>query len=216
MKKIAILHTTPSTVPVFEQLLRGKLGEQVVIENFVDDSILPMLAEDAGSIPYAFEKLLTYCLFAQKQGAVVILNACSSVGEFAAYARPKLEAALIRVDEAAAEIAVQKGRNIAVLATLKTTLAPSSRLVQEKGAETVTPVLVENAFAALKSGDIETHDALLVQAITRAAAHADVVYLAQASMARVMPRLEETVKSKVVYSTESAVEAVVSAFTCAK
>jgi hypothetical protein len=43
--------------------------------------------------------------------------------------------------------------------------------------------VIEGAFAAVAGGDRETHDRLVAAAIERGAAEADVIVLAQASMA---------------------------------
>ena len=75
-----------------------------------------------------------------------------------------------------------------MLATLPTTCAPTIRLIQERaalaGAEpTITSEVIEGAFEAVSHGDRPTHDRLVASAIERVAAGADVIVLAQASMA---------------------------------
>jgi len=87
-----------------------------------------------------------------------------------------------------ADAAVAMGRRVAVLATLPTTLTPTVALLRERaelagrGAD-IRSEVIEGAFAAVSSGDRATHDRLVAAAIERVAADADVVVLAQASMA---------------------------------
>ncbi len=203
MDKIAIIHTTPVTVGTFAALVKEHLPKVEVI-NFLDDSILPMLLEDEGSIEYAYEKLLCYATFAQRQGVKLILNACSSVGEFKAYAQDKLSVPLVRIDDPVSSLAVEKGKKIAVLATLRTTLKPSCHLLEAKGKGDcqITPVLVEGAYSLIKSGDREGHHRLIAKAIEELAPDYDVIYLAQASMAEAMEYgVTAENKDKALFST---------------
>ena len=98
---------------------------------------------------------------------------------------------VVRVDEGMAERAIALGQRIGVVATLKTTLEPTSALIRRKAeAAGKTPILVdricEGAFEALAAGNRERHDALVAKGISDVAAQVDVVVLAQASMARVV------------------------------
>jgi hypothetical protein len=87
-----------------------------------------------------------------------------------------------------ADEAVAVGSRIAVLATLATTLTPTTALIRERAAlagvsPEISSDVIDGAFAAVSAGDRPTHDRLVAAAIERAAASADVVVLAQASMA---------------------------------
>jgi hypothetical protein len=92
----------------------------------------------------------------------------------------------------AVELAVGSGRSaarpgrIAVLATLAATLGPTGRLIERAAAASSADVkvdarVVDGAVAARDAGDRATHDRLIREAVE--AADADVVVLAQASMA---------------------------------
>jgi hypothetical protein len=103
-------------------------------------------------------------------------------------------AEIVRVDARMAREAVSRGTRIAVIATLQTTLRPTGAVIAETAQATgrmiaLTTRLVEGAYAALMAGDQARHDDLVTDAIAAAAADNDVVVLAQASMARVLPRL---------------------------
>ena len=95
---------------------------------------------------------------------------------------------MLRIDEAMADEAVSIGSRIAVLATLATTLTPTTALIRERAAlagasPEIAAEVIDGAFAAVSAGDRQTHDRLVAAAIERTAATADVVVLAQASMA---------------------------------
>ena len=146
----------------------------------------------------------------------MILNACSSIGELCGPVGDVVGMPVIRVDTAMAAQAVQLGKIVAVAATLPSTLRPTCELLaataQQHGRDIqIRPVLIEGAYAALLRGDREEHDALIAQALTAAAASADAVVLAQASMARVLPRLTPEQQAKCLTSPALAVASVAEA-----
>jgi Asp/Glu/hydantoin racemase len=210
--KLAIIHTTPVTVDTLKTLASEILpGAQVI--NFVDDSILPQLAENGGQVGAVQERLVAYARFAEQAGADIILEACSSVGELVADMRDAVSVPVVRIDDAMTEAAVQRGRRIGVAATLGTTLRPTLALLQTKAEQSgrdieLTPLLVSEAYQKLVAGDREGHDAVLSEALTRLAETVDVVVLAQASMARVLPRLPDALQAKFLTSPRLAIERV--------
>ncbi|RPI23605.1 MAG: Asp/Glu racemase [Chloroflexota bacterium] len=210
--KLAIIHTTPATLVPLKELAAEILPGCDVI-NFVDDSILPQLAETGGDLTRVEERLVGYARFAQQAGAEVILSACSSVGEIVPAMRQAVSIPVIRIDEAMAEKAVRSGATIGVAATLATTLNPTLRLLRQKAEEAglkveFKPVLVSAAYQKLMAGDKDGHDDLLVEALEALTGEVDGVVLAQASMARVLPRLPETERGKFFTSPRTAMEQV--------
>ena len=212
MPKLAIIHTTPATVETLKALA-AELVPGVQVVNFVDDSILPQLAANGGNVAEVAPRILQYARFAEEVGADAILEACSSVGEVVAEAQQRAGIPVVRIDEAMAEQAVARGRRIGVAATLPTTLAPTTRLIQAKAAElgtevSITQALAADAFRKLSAGDQAGHDAELVAVLSELAPQVDVVVLAQASMARVLPRLPEDLRDKFLTSPRLGMERV--------
>lgn len=212
MPKLAIIHTTPVTVDTLKTLANEILPDYKVV-NFVDDSILPQLAENGGNISEVEDRLLHYAQFAETVGADVILSACSSVGEVVARMRERVSIPVVRIDDAMSEAAVQRGTRIGVAATLPTTLRPTLELLKQKAAAIHKEVqlescLVDSAYQKLMAGDREGHDTALAEALTELAQNVDVVVLAQASMARVLPRLPEAIQDKFLTSPRAGVERV--------
>lgn len=212
MTKLAIIHTTSATVDSMKALAAELLpGSELV--NFVDDSILPQLGQNGGDLSEVEERLVHYARFAEQVGADVILEACSSVGEVVAKMQSAVSIRIVRIDDAMAEEAVQRGKHIGVAATLQTTLQPTTRLLRAKAQEAgkqveITPLLIEGAYQKLMAGDREGHDNLLVENLQELARTVDVVVLAQASMARVLPHLSAADQAKVLVSPRLAMERV--------
>ncbi|MDN3496435.1 aspartate/glutamate racemase family protein [Planococcus sp. APC 4015] len=184
--RIAFLHTGAVNIAPFGELAAELLPGATVI-NFLDDKIVGDLGDVqlAPSVPERIEGLVRAAAAA---GADVVMFTCSSISEQAAPVAEAVGIDVLRVDEAMADAAVTAGRRIRVLATLPTTCRPTLALIAERaalvGAEPVlTSEVIEGAFAAVAGGDRATHDRLVAAAIERGASDADVVVLAQASMA---------------------------------
>ena len=212
MTTLAIIHTTPATVEPLKALAAELLpGTDVV--NIVDDSILPQLARNGGDTSAVTSRLVNYAQIAESVGADVILEACSSVGEVVADMVKAVHIPVVRIDDAMAEAAVQRATRIGVAATLPTTLNPTMRLIQSKSDAMgkqieIETVLAESAYRKLMAGDREGHDADLAQVLLALAQTVDVVVLAQASMARVLPSLPPSAQDKVLTSPRMGMAAV--------
>jgi Asp/Glu/hydantoin racemase len=68
--------------------------------------------------------------------------------------------------------------------------------------------LCKGAFEALSKKDTATHDQLVLEGIKRTAQATDLIILAQASMARIIPQLGDQFKVPILTSLRSGVEQV--------
>lgn len=184
--RIAFLHTGAVNIAPFGALADEFLPDSTVV-NYLDDRIVADLGDDAraASVPARIEDLVRA---AAAGGADAVMFTCSSISELAAPAAAAAGVPVLRVDEAMADAAVAAGSAIRVLATLPTTCRPTIALIEERAAlagarPELSSEVIEGAFEAIVSGDRETHDRLVGAAIERGAAEADVIVLAQASMA---------------------------------
>ncbi|MFO7168859.1 MAG: aspartate/glutamate racemase family protein [Chloroflexota bacterium] len=194
-KTVFVLHTSFATVEMFRQLLEAHLlGVRIV--NVVDDSLLADVRAAGRVTPSVTRRMVGYAVLAQGAGADAIFSTCSSVGEVADLIRQAVDIPVVKIDDCMAEEAVALGERVAVVATVPTTLEPTARLIASKGRDIGREVeirrhLVEGAFDALMAGRADEHDRLVMAEVERAAQGADVVVLAQASMARLVPQLGE-------------------------
>jgi Asp/Glu/hydantoin racemase len=184
--RIALLHTGAVVIPMAGEFVKRELPDVTAI-NYLDDRIVADLG-DPDAAPSVPGRVADLARAAVDAGAEAILLTCSSISELAAGTAEQVGVPILRIDEAMADEAVATGDRIAVLATLATTCGPTTRLIRERAelaghAPSITSVVVDGAFEAVASGDRPTHDRLVAAAIERAAADADVVVLAQASMA---------------------------------
>ncbi len=198
-KTLALIHTSVTLVPMFAQLCKQKLPN-IDTFNIADDSLVRACAAAGSLTPAIARRVASHIAAAEAAGADAILVTCSSIG-------PAVEATafftgvpLLRVDQPMADQAVQTGKRIGVIATLPTTLNPTTDLVRRRAAIAgksieVIAQLVEHAFDALMAGDTAKHDALITTALRQLASKSDVIVLAQASMARVVDALPESDKT---------------------
>jgi Asp/Glu/hydantoin racemase len=208
-KTVVVIHTGPVTIQPLKDQFKAFLPDVRMI-NIMDDSLLNDVMK-AGYLTEAVkDRIFTYMKNAEDMGADMILNACSSVGEATDMIKDRIHIPILKIDEAMADHAIELGKKIGVLATVKTTLEPTVRLVlkkaKEKGKEiTIVEQIAEGAFQALLEGNGEKHDQILTETITALMEQVDVIVLAQVSMARIIPSLGK-VKIPILSSPRSGVE----------
>ena len=192
-KKLGLIHTSATLVPVFAQLCKEKLPN-VDVFNIADDSLVKGIRE-AGSLTATIaRRVANYLESAEVAGADYIMVTCSSIGTAVEAGAKLMGVPVLRVDQPMADKAVASGKKIGVVATLSTTLEPTADLILRRAAIAgkkieLTSKLCEGAFEALMSGDAATHDAKVAAALKELSQQVDVIVLAQASMARVVETL---------------------------
>ena len=206
---IVYTSTTPELIETVNTELKKQLGEDVEFLNYEDPSILAEV-RDAGFVTAgAAARLVTMFMQAVQDGAEVVLNCCSSVGEVAdaAVSIGKFTGVpIVRIDEEMCREAVRLGARIGVLATLPTTLEPTKHTI-ERVARELGKQVVEGAFGV----DQEQFKALLGKTAEQIRDQADVILLSQGSMAYAETFLSETYGIPVVSSPRFGAAAVRSA-----
>ena len=188
--KIAAVYTgtTPELVDKVETELKAQFaGESYELISFKNPDIIKEANEGGGFTPNCARNLLVLYQEAVKAGAEIIFNICSSVGDAAALAKPLYEmcgVSFVRIDEDMARAAVKAGKRIGVVATLKSTLEPTKRLVQACACEAGIKVDVVDALADGAYGlDQEQFKKKLIETGARVKDKVDVLLFAQGSMA---------------------------------
>lgn len=198
-KTLGLIHTSATLVPVFAELCNQYLPN-IKVFNIVDDSLIKNVIACNELTPATARRVVNYVGSAELAGADYILVTCSSIGTAVETAASLTNVPVIRVDQPMADLAVQTGKRIGVIATLSTTLQPTSDLVKRRALFAqkeieLTAVLCKGAFEALMSGDTIAHDAMVAEALGELVKKVDVIVLAQASMARVVDSLSISEKS---------------------
>ncbi len=188
MSAAGLLHTVPALADAFHGRLT-RLEPGLTLTHVADPSLLARAIE-VGVDERVHARVLAHVRHLVDGGAEAVLVTCSSIGEAAEAAGEQVDVPVVRVDQAMAEAAVRTAApaagHIKVLATLPSTLGPTERLLRRlaDGHEVVVDsAVVEGAAAAREAGDLVEHDRRVAAAVRAAAASADIVVLAQASMA---------------------------------
>ncbi|MHA4739192.1 aspartate/glutamate racemase family protein [Dyadobacter sp. MSC1_007] len=196
---LGLIHTSATLVPIFQQLCTEHLPG-VNVFNIVDDSLIKDVIAKGKLMPNTARRVVDHVASAEAAGADQILVTCSSIGRAVEAAAALVSVPVLRVDQPMADLAVSTGRRIGVVATLPTTLEPTTDLVRRRaqvaGKEIeLTSRLCDGAFDALMSGNPALHDEMVANALRELSAQVDVILLAQASMARVVDALTEAEKT---------------------
>ncbi|MEU6252493.1 aspartate/glutamate racemase family protein [Streptomyces sp. NPDC047043] len=181
---LALLHTSPAHVPVFEAL-RDEDHPGLELRHFVDEELLARARREspeavADDVRAALDK-------AVGEGARAVLCTCSTIGAVAEAAAAGAGVPVLRSDRPMAAAAVAAGARIVVLASVESTFGPTVSLIEEEARRAGRPVevrtrLVDGAWDAFAAGDTGGC-ARLVAAAADAVTDADAIVLAQGSMA---------------------------------
>lgn len=210
--RVVYIHTVPSLVTPFNELSKELFPPGVDWFHIADEMLLKLVLAQGGLTPFIFRRVAEHVVAAYEAGATLIQVTCSSISPCVVASRPMVPVPVLKIDEPMVDCALQMGTRIGVVATVPTTLKPTTELVFERakhwGKEVqVESVLCEGAFNALMSGDGETHDRIIRQHLRDLMERTQVIVLAQASMARVAATISpEEQKAPILSSPRLAVE----------
>jgi Asp/Glu/hydantoin racemase len=190
---LALIHTSPTLTPIFGSLCAEQMPETTIF-HMVDESLIKDTIRAGEVRKITIRRLLGMVESAASAGADAIMATCSTLGPAVTLVQQMFDLPVIRVDEAMAEAAVRTGDRLGVMATLRTTLEPTTALLREKAAKAgrridLVECLCDGAFDAVLAGDTATHDRIVSAALLDQMSGVDAVVLAQASMARVVNAL---------------------------
>ncbi|MFF1274143.1 aspartate/glutamate racemase family protein [Streptomyces marokkonensis] len=183
---LALLHTSPVHVPVFDAL-RDETHPGLELRHLVAGDLLERARATGPAAVAVADDVRARVRDAVDGGARAVLCTCSTIGAVAEAAAAEAGVPVVRVDRPMAGAAVAAGPRVAVLAALDSTLRPTVALVEEEAGRAgrsvrVRTVLVEGAWERFEAGDAAGYARRVADAAD-AVTGADVIVLAQASMA---------------------------------
>lgn len=187
--KVGLIYTstTPELIELVESEIKKELGENVEMVSWTDPSILQEARDNGYVTKTAAARLIAMYMEAVNAGCDAMINLCSSVGEVADSAQDAAKyigIPIVRVDEEMCRDAARRGKKIAVMATLPTTLEPTKNTIKRVAREIgknveLIDVLVDGAFGLSQ----EQFKARMLEEAEKVADKADVILFAQGSMA---------------------------------
>jgi Asp/Glu/hydantoin racemase len=211
-RRLVLLHTVPGLIPAFRDLADELLPDDVELANVVDETLLKDAIAGGGVSASINRRVMGHVVSARDAGAVAVLATCSSIGPAVELARALSDIPVLRVDDPMADEAVELGGRIGVVATLQSTLEPTTALVRARahmrGRDVdVVSRLCEGAFDAVARGDGARHDELVRSELRSVASEVDAIVLAQASTARVASSMApDAIKVPVLSSPRSGLQ----------
>jgi len=208
MPTVGLLHTSPVHVETFGALVRSLAPEWAVV-TVVDEGLLEA-AMHAGigdrRLALDVERRLAELA---ASGAELVVCTCSTIGGLAERRAAAAGVPVVRVDRPMAEGAVRAGHRIAVVVAVESTIGPTTSLIESVAADLgsdpeVTVHLVGGAWDRFEAGDHTEYLRRIADAVESLAGDADVIVLAQASMAGAVELVDVAVP--VLCSPRSAVE----------
>ncbi len=211
LEKITLISTSLKTGALMNQLFVDAFP-RITFHNIVDDSLVKeVIVNDNTITPGVVRRVCSYVVSAEMSGAGLVLITCSTISVIARMAERLVHIPVMRIDEPMAELAVERGDRIKVLATISSTVTPSVELVREKSRQQRKKVVLDSSLCdmarqSLDAGSPEEHDRILREEIGNALKNFDLVILAQASMGRVLGTLDDQKRERVLTSPPLALD----------
>jgi len=197
-RKLGIIHAALITTKAVQKYI-DEIIPEVEVVHWVDDTIQNTnFACEPGVIPPRnYAKFVQGALSQEEYGVDLILLACSTFNRAVENARPMIKTPMLQIDRPMMDLAVQDGKRIGLLATVPTTVPASERLLRLAAQEAnkqieVTTRLCSEAFAAIKAGNAQKHNDMLLKEIDDLSGKVDAILMAQISMSVLEPFLGNT------------------------
>ncbi len=212
MKRVAIIYTVRPVLETFSDQLAALLPFEVKFHHLYDDFLASDPQEKGEFTAENMARLKNDLTNCELTGAEVIITTCSTLTPAVQTLRKFFSTPIIAIDDAMCMEAVKKGPGITVLATARSTITPTVEHILKDAEELGISVEItssddEVAYEAMKRGDLETHNKRVLERI-REVKHADVIVLAQASMAHLAEEGEKIAGIPVLGSTPLCLTAV--------
>ena len=217
---LAFLHTAHVHVETFSRLLH-ECGPDLNARHIVEESLFED-ARTAGRMTTSLvERIQETMQNATTSGAKVVVCTCSTIGGVAEEVGQGRSFISMRIDRAMADAAVRGGthlkhtKHILVAAALPSTLLPTRMLLEDSARKigariTVSDLLIEDTWAYFEAGNVDQYHEGIAAALMANWTSADVVVLAQASMADAIERCSG-ITIPILSSPKLGVQAVVAA-----
>ena len=207
--RVVLLHGTPVAIEPIQRAFATRWPEAEAVD-LLDASLSVDRARDHELTPRMFERFVELGGYAQRLGAEAILVTCSAFGPAIERMAKELPVPVLKPNEAMFREAIGRGRRIGMLATFAPSVLTMTeefeQFVAEAGAKaTLETIVVEGAMDALRKGDADRHNALIV-ARAPELAHCDAIMLAHFSTSRALAAVTAAVKTPVLTAPDAAVD----------
>lgn len=213
--RIALIHALEESVLPARRCFQ-KLWPQAAVFDLLDTSLAIDLAQSGGLTDSIVERFITLSRYARSTSGLGgdtkgILFTCSAFGPAIETVKKDMDIPTLRPNESAFKEALKEGQRIGIVVSFRPSLdSLISELEHEASVANkkiyVTGAVAEGALDALKGGDGERHDRLVVDTAGRLSG-IDTLILGQFSLSRAQNAVREAVSSRVISTPDAAVSA---------
>ena len=207
--RVTLIHAVQVAMQPVEEAFRSHWPEADIV-HLLDSSLSPDRAKHDAISPKLHARINSLADYAVVTGTDAILYTCSAFGDAIDAAARRLALPVLKPNTSMFEVALETGKRIGMLATFAPSVDSMEEefrlLTQKRGANALmTSIVVPEAMAALKDGNVALHNELLA-----AAAHGlrgcDCILLAHFSTSRAQAAVQAVSDCLVLTSPGSAVQ----------
>lgn len=195
-RKIAFLHTTPSTIAMIDTYMKAYLADATPVHIYDGRVRFDNFRSPVGVTPQ--RNLLRWANFAdqlEREGCELIVSCCSLMPQATAFAQAVVSVPFIQLDGVVLDEAVQKYRRIGIVTTTERTVPFVREELQKRAAAISKPLELvfggdNRAIEYFYAGEIERHDQMVCDSVRRLAdLGVDCVLMGQIPLALLEDRL---------------------------
>lgn len=202
---IVFIHTLSPLIGMFDVMCKEMIPFSRP-EHILDEPLLKRITQRGRLIQKDTDRVMSHVKLAEAIRAEAVLVSCSTISPCVDEIRAAAAIPVIKIDEAMIKTAVAEGTTIGVVATNRTTIEPTRRLLEGESRNRKKEInirffMVEGALEALLTGDGDKHDKMVKTEVLQMMDSVDIVVLAQASMARVLRCFSDTERARPILSS---------------
>jgi len=193
--ELAFLHTAHVHVGTFGKLM-AELAPDVTVRHIVREDLLRDAQQEGADSPGLVRRIENAMRDAAGEGGTLVVCTCSTIGGAAESVDTGGRFTAMRVDREMADRAVRAGPRILVVAALQSTVGPTEALLRDSAARAgisieLRRLLIAEVWAHFVAGNLDRFAGAIASAVRANLRDAQVVVLAQASMAAALPQLHD-------------------------
>jgi len=207
-KRIALIHATRVAIDPIESAAKN-LWPEAELVSILEEAL--SMDSAAGTVPAEelHNRIVDLARYAERLKPDGILYTCSAFGKGIEQASRTSHLPVLKPNEAMFDAAFGYGNSIAMIYTFPPSVKAMEKEFSDAAKQinykaTLRSIVAEGALASLKSGDAESHNKIIAD--TAAHIDADVILLAQFSMAIAASAVRDATDVPVLTSPESAID----------
>lgn len=209
MPRIVLLHATPVAMQPIQSAFAERWPEAEIV-NLLDDGLSIDRARETDLSEAMIERFVAFGTYGYGMGADGILVTCSAFGPAIDRLIDALPIPVLKPNEAMFQAAIAQGGRVGMLATFGPSVGTMTDEFDEFVARSGKPaslntVLVADAIALLKGGDVESHNRLVAARAPELGDH-DAIMLAHFSTSRAAEAVRAVVGVPVLTAPDAAVD----------